>query len=115
MKSTTQTQRWYGYFFMGLSGVAALLALALTMPVMDHALLLTTALALLVYGVTYQPRVSRGWWRVLLGVSLTVMAIDLIMVLTLAAELVPALFSFALPFAFLGVVLGYLHRHVLTA
>ncbi|GEO74151.1 hypothetical protein FD30_GL000675 [Levilactobacillus namurensis DSM 19117] len=112
MKSTVQTQRWYGYFFMGISGVAALLALGLTMPVMEHALLLTTALALLVYGFTYQPHVSRGWWRVLLGISLVVMAVDLIMVLTVAAEFVPALFSFALPFAFLSVLLGFLRRRV---
>jgi len=112
MKSTTQTQRWYGYFFMGISGVAALLAFGLAMPVMDRAVLLTTALALLIYGVTYQPHVSRSWWRILLGVSLTVMAVDLIMVLTIAVELVPALFSFALPVAFLGILLGYLHRRV---
>lgn len=114
MKSTTQTQRWYGYFFMGISALAALLAFGLAMPVLDRALLLTTALALVVYGVTYQPRVSRGWWRLLLGVSLVVMASDLIMVLTVAAEFVPALFSFVLPFAFLGVVLGYLHRKLLA-
>lgn len=97
---------------MGISGVAALLAFMLTMPVMDKAVLLTTALALLVYGVTYQPHVRRSWWRVLLGISLVVMAVDLIMVVTIAVELVPALFSFALPFAFLGILLGYLHRSI---
>lgn len=110
MKSTVQTQRWYGYFFMGLSLVAAGLALMLTMPLLDRALLLTTALTLLVYGVTYQPHLARGWWQLLVTVSLIVLVVDLGLVLTAAPELVTALFSFALPFAFLGVLLGYLKR-----
>lgn len=110
MKSTVQTQRWYGYFFIGLSLMAVILAVVLAMPLLDRALLVTTALTLLVYGVTYQPRLTRGWWRLLLAASLMMAVVDLVFVFTAAPELVTALFSFALPFAFLGVLLGYLKR-----
>ena len=114
MKSTVQTQRWYGYFFIGLSIVALGLTGLLALPVIDRALLLTTALTLLVYGLTYQQHLSRVIWRVLLVVSLLVGVIDLILAVTVAPELVTALFSFFLPFAFLSVLLGYLKRRTLA-
>ncbi|WP_125583544.1 hypothetical protein [Levilactobacillus cerevisiae] len=112
MKSTVQTQRWYGYFFIGLSVVALGMTGLLALPLIDRALLLTTALTLLVYGLTYQPRIARSWWRILLGVSLVVGVVDVVLTLTVAPELVTALFSFALPFAFLSVLLGFLKRRV---
>ena len=112
MKSTVQTQRWYGYFFIGLSVVALGLAGILAMPLIDRALLLTTALTLLVYGLTYQPRIRRGWWRLLLGVSSLVAILDVALALTVAPVLVTALFGFALPLGFLIVLLGYMKRLV---
>ncbi|AYM03310.1 hypothetical protein [Levilactobacillus yiduensis] len=112
MKSTVQTQRWYGYFFIGLSVVALGLTGLLAMPLIDRALLLTTALTLLVYGLTYQPQIKRGWWRLLLVASLIVGIGDVALTLTVAPVLLTALFSFALPFAFLSVLLGYLKRRV---
>ncbi|WP_125762493.1 MULTISPECIES: hypothetical protein [Levilactobacillus] len=112
MKSTVQTQRWYGYFFIGLSVVALGMTGLLAIPMIDRALLLTTALTLLVYGLTYQPRIGRGWWRLLLGVSVIVGVADVVLTLTVAPVLLTALFSFALPFAFLSVLLGFLKQRV---
>ncbi|MFD1455462.1 hypothetical protein ACFQ44_07145 [Levilactobacillus lanxiensis] len=112
MKSTVQTQRWYGYFFIGLSVVALGMTGLLAIPMIDRALLLTTALTLLVYGLTYQPRISRGWWRLLLGVSVIVGIADVVLTLTVAPVLLTALFSFVLPFAFLSVLLGFLKQRV---
>lgn len=114
MKSTVQTQRWYGYFFIGLSVVALILTGLVTMPLIDRALLLTTALTLLVYGLTYQPRIRRGWWRLLLWVSVGVGVIDLGLTITVAPVLLTAFLSFCLPFAFLSVLLGFLKRRVQT-
>lgn len=112
MKSTVQTQRWYGYFFIGLSVVALGMTGLLALPMIDRALLLTTALTLLVYGLTYQSRIGRGWWRLLLVVSVGVGVVDVVLTLTVAPVLLTALFSFALPFAFLSVLLGFLKRRV---
>lgn len=76
MKSIKETQRWYGYFFIALSAVALLLAAVIGATLLQRALLLTTALTLLVYGLTYEARITRDWWRALLAVSVVVLVLD---------------------------------------
>ncbi|WP_407886506.1 hypothetical protein [Levilactobacillus sp. N40-8-2] len=112
MKSIKDTQRWYGYFFIALSVVALLLAAITGVALFQRALLLTTALTLLVYGLTYEARITRDWWRVLLAVSAVVLILDVGVTFATTTALVTPLLSFLLPLVFLAVLLGYLRRYI---
>lgn len=112
MKSIKETQRWYGYFFIALSAVALLLAAVIGATLLQRALLLTTALTLLVYGLTYEARITRDWWRALLAVSVVVLVLDVGVTFATTSALVTLLLSFLLPLAFLAILLGYLRRYI---
>lgn len=112
MKSIKETQRWYGYFFIVLSAVALLLAAIIGVTLLQRALLLTTALTLLVYGLTYEARITRDWWRALLAVSVVVLILDVGVTFATTTALVTPLLSFLLPLAFLAILLGYLRRYI---
>ncbi|MFD1549112.1 hypothetical protein [Levilactobacillus fuyuanensis] len=112
MKSIKETQRWYGYFFIALSVVALLLAAVAGVTLFQRALLLTTALTLLVYGLTYEARITRDWWRALLAVSVVVLILDVVVTFATTTALVTPLLSFLLPLAFLAILLGYLRRYI---
>ncbi len=109
MKTTRQTQRWYGYFFIGLSVLALILAGLLPLTLVERALILTTAVTLVAYGISYQSRLARGWWLALVVVGGGLILLDLVVAL-----MTPALFltflEFLLPLTFLVVLLGYLRR-----
>ncbi|WP_125546101.1 hypothetical protein [Levilactobacillus lindianensis] len=109
MKTTRQTQRWYGYFFIGLSVLALILAGLLPLALVERALILTTAVTLMAYGISYQSRLTRGWWLTLVVIGGGLILLDLVVAL-----MTPALFltflEFLLPLTFLVVLLGYLRR-----
>lgn len=111
MKAIKETQRWYGYFFIGLSVVALILAGVVPMTLFQRALLITTALTLLVYGLTYEAKITRLWWQILLIASGIVFVLDVGSAWTTAYFVTPLL-SFLLPLIFLGILLGYLRRYI---
>ncbi|UIF30280.1 hypothetical protein KB236_03555 [Levilactobacillus brevis] len=113
MKAIKETQRWYGYFFMGLSVLALLVTLIMGVAPYQRALLLTTALTLLVYGLTYEAKITRNWWRSLLAVSGVVFVLDVGITLATSASLLTPLLSFLLPLIFLAILLGYLRRDII--
>ncbi|WP_341778254.1 hypothetical protein [Levilactobacillus sp. HBUAS70063] len=113
MKTIKETQRWYGYFFMGLSVLALLLTAVVRVAPFQRALLLTTALTLLVYGLTYEAKITRRWWQVLLAISGVVFLLDVGTTLATTTRLLAPLLSFLLPLTFLGILLGYLRRYII--
>jgi len=112
VKTIKESQRWYGYVFMGLSVLALFLTVVVTAAWFQRALLLTTALTLLVYGLTYEAKITRKWWRILLAVSGVVLVLDIGTTLVTTTYLLKPLLSFLLPLVFLGILLGYLRRFI---